>query len=226
MLDWPCSSPSSWRSRTDGSTHQVRLREAHLCLTVPGERSSKMRLRVIVAVVGSRRRRRRCCLRRSRAGDRSGNRADGVLRRAQLRRGRSGLPDCAGGEAERRRRLRPAPEPGCEPGLRLAYPPRSGGGDRPQRVVDLPGRGTERLPQSHVRRRSGIRGSRLRPRAPRDRGPVGGRDLLDLLPTSRLGEPSHHHRPWRSVRNRTTREVSCDGSRVSGSHREGFLTFP
>ena len=53
MLDWPCSSPSSWRSRTDGSdTRRSGSERPISSLTVPGERSSKMRLRVIVAVRG------------------------------------------------------------------------------------------------------------------------------------------------------------------------------
>jgi hypothetical protein len=78
---------------------------------------------------------------------------------------------CAGGRAERRRRLRPALEPGPEPGVRMAHPLRTGGRDCPERVADLPGRRAERVPQSNLHGRSGIRGSRLRPRAPRDRGP-------------------------------------------------------
>lgn len=94
--------------------------EAHHHLSGLRKGEEQMRLKLTLVVAGAAgRRRRRCCDRRSRAGDRSGHRADGVLRRAQLRRGRSRLRDCAGGRAERGRRLRPAPEPQCESGIRI-----------------------------------------------------------------------------------------------------------
>jgi hypothetical protein len=50
-------------------------------------------------------------------------------------------------------------------------------------------------------------------------GPRGQRST-QAFPAFRLGEPLIAHGPSRSVRNSTTPDVSCDGSRVSGSHRE------
>ena len=95
----------------------------------------------------------------------------------------------------------------------------TGGRDRAQRVTDLPGRGSERLPRSRILGGPGVRRSRLRPRAPGDRRSVGSRDLLDVLPASGVGEPPDRGAAGGGVlvAGRHT-NVSSSGSRESGSH--------
>ena len=101
----------------------------------------------------------------------------------------SGLHACAGGRTERRRCVRPAPDAQRESGVRMAHPSRTGGRYGPERVLDLPDREKQHVPRSGLLGRSGIRRSRLRPRAPRDRGPVRRRHLCDVPVAPRLGEP-------------------------------------
>ena len=76
----------------------------------------------------------------------------------------------------------------------------------------------QHVPRSGVLGRSGIRGSRFRPRAPRDRGRAGA-EIYSTFLLPPVGEPPDRGLGPGDVRSRTTPK-SCDGSRESGSHRE------
>ena len=145
--------------------------------------------------------------------NRSGNGADGV-RRAQPCRGHPGRRDRSGVGTERCRGLRSALEPGCESGLRLAYPPRASGRDRPSGSLIYQDAGPNACRDRTYTAGQGF--ARSVGHVSVIAGPSGAEIYSTFfLPLGSRATSSRH--PRGGARSRTTHDVNSDGSRESDS---------